>query len=117
MTHISLSAAFEGDLTCEEDVTIQGRLIGSIHVRDATIIIGETAHVESTIRAARIVVHGTLHGAVTGTARIEIGPTAVVTGDLSATHVIVADGAQFNGRIDMGKRTIAAKVAQYKTGK
>ena len=117
MTHIGLSAAFEGNLTCEEDVTIEGRLSGSIHLRDATLIVAESARLESTtIRAARIVVHGTVQGAVTGTARIELSPTAVVTGDLSATHVIVAEGAQFNGRIDMGKRTIAAKVAQYKAG-
>jgi len=116
MTTIGSSVAFEGDLTCGEDVTIEGRLTGSIHVRDATLTITRSAHLESTIRAARIVVHGTVQGAVTGTERIELGPTAIVTGDLSATHVVIVDGAQFNGRIDMGRRTIAAKVAQYKAG-
>jgi hypothetical protein len=28
--------------------------------------------------------------------------------------VVVADGAQFNGRIDMDQRTIAARVAHFK---
>ena len=55
-----------------------------------------------------------MQGSISAGQRIELTPSAVVTGDLSATQVVIADGAQFNGRVDMGRRTIAAKVAQYK---
>lgn len=114
MTHIGPSVDFDGDLTCDEDVTFEGRLTGNIHVREATLIVGQPAHVEASIRAARVVVHGTVQGSISAGERIELAPTAVVTGDLSATQVVITDGAQFNGRVDMGRRTIAAKVAQYK---
>ena len=69
---------------------------------------------DATIRAARVVVQGTVNGSISAGERIELAPSARVTGDLSATQVVIADGAQFNGRVDMARRTIAAKVAQYK---
>ena len=115
MTHIGPSVIFEGDLTCDEDITIEGRIRGSIHVREAALTVAKPGHAESTIRAARVIVHGTVQGTITAGERIELGASANVTGDLSATQVVIADGATFHGRIDMGRRTIAAKVAQYKT--
>jgi len=114
MTHIGTSVDFDGDLTCDEDVTFEGRLTGNIHVRDATLIVAQAGQVEASIRAARVIVHGTVKGSISAAHRIELAPTAVVTGDLSATQVVITDGATFNGRVDMGKRTIAAKIAQYK---
>jgi cytoskeletal protein CcmA (bactofilin family) len=114
MTHIGTSVDFDGDLTCDEDVTFEGRLTGNIHVREGTLIVGPPAQVEASIRARQVIVHGTVQGSISAGQRIELTPTAVVTGDLSATQVVITDGAQFNGRVDMGRRTIAAKVAQYK---
>jgi cytoskeletal protein CcmA (bactofilin family) len=117
MTSIGASVTFEGDLTCEEDIAFEGRLTGSIHVREATLTVAPAAHVEASIRAQRVIVQGTVQGAITAGERIELAASANVTGDLSATQIVIADGAQFNGRVDMSRRTIAAKVAQYKAGK
>ena len=117
MTNIGASVAFDGDLTCDEDITFEGRLTGSIHVREAALIVAQAAQLEATIRAQRVVVHGTVQGSISAGQRIELAPSAKVTGDLSAPQVVIADGAQFNGSIDMSRRTIAAKVAQYKAGK
>jgi cytoskeletal protein CcmA (bactofilin family) len=114
MTHIGPSVVFDGNLTCDEDITVEGRLAGHLNVRDATLIVAQPGRVESAVRALRVIVHGTVQGTITASERIELSPTAVVTGDVSATQVVIADGAQFNGRVDMGRRTIAAKVANYK---
>ena len=35
-------------------------------------------------------------------------------GSLSANQVILTDGTQFNGRIDMDQRTIASRIAHFK---
>jgi cytoskeletal protein CcmA (bactofilin family) len=114
MTHIGASVDFDGTLTCEEDLTIEGKLTGHIHLRDATLTVAQPALLEADIRATRVVVHGTVTGSISAGQRIELAPSAKVTGDLSAIQVVIAEGAQFNGRVDMGRRTIAAKVAQYK---
>jgi cytoskeletal protein CcmA (bactofilin family) len=103
MTHIGTSVDLDGDLTCDEDVTFEGRLTGSIHVREATFVVAQVARVEASIRAARVIVHGTVQGSISAEQRIELAGTAVVTGDLRAIQVVITDGAQFNGRVDMAR--------------
>jgi cytoskeletal protein CcmA (bactofilin family) len=114
MTHIGASVTFDGDLTSEEDLTIEGHLTGNIHVREATLVVAQAASLEASVRAERVVVHGKVQGSISAGQRIELSPTSVVIGDLSAIQVVIIDGAQFSGRVDMGRRTVAAKVAQYK---
>lgn len=116
MTHIGKSVVFDGELTSDDDLQIDGRLKGHLHVREGTLTIGETGHVEADVRGARVIVHGVVQGSIAASERIELGPTANVTGSLTAERVVMADGACFNGGIDMGQRTIATKLAQYKAG-
>jgi cytoskeletal protein CcmA (bactofilin family) len=114
MTRIGTTIVITGELTSGEDVTIEGRVDGQLLVRDAALTIGERAQIQADIRGARVVIRGFVTGAISASERIELTPTATVGGSLSANRVIVADGAQFNGRIDMDQRTIAARIAQYK---
>jgi cytoskeletal protein CcmA (bactofilin family) len=116
MTHIGRSVVIDGEFTSDEDLTIEGTLKGTVHIREATLTIGEPARVEADIHGARVVVHGTLRGSITASVRIELGATAKVDGNLSADRVVIADGARFNGSIDMAHRTVALKMAQYKAG-
>ncbi len=114
MTSIGASIVITGEMTSGEDVTVDGRIDGQLLVRDAALTIGERAQVQADVRGARVLVRGLVSGAISASERIELTATATVDGSLSANRVVVADGAQFNGRIDMDQRTIAARVAQYK---
>ena len=114
MTSIGATIVITGEFTSSEDVTIDGRLNGQLLVRDGALTIGERAQIQADIRGTRVVIRGLVKGAISASERIELTPTATVSGSLSANRVIVADGAQFNGRIDMDQRTIAARVAQFK---
>ena len=116
MTHIGKSVVFDGELTSDEDLQIDGTLKGHLHVRDATLTIGEGATVEADIRAKQVIVQGTVQGSIAAGDRIELTATAKVTGSLSAERVVLADGARFNGGVDMGRRTIATRMAQFKAG-
>jgi len=116
MTHIGRSVVIDGEFSSDEDLTIEGTLKGDVQIRDATLTIGEPARVEADIHGSRVVVHGTVRGSITASVRIELGPAARVQGNLSADQVVIADGARFDGRIDMARRTLALKMAQYKAG-
>jgi cytoskeletal protein CcmA (bactofilin family) len=116
MTNIGKSVVFEGELSSDEDLRFDGTMKGHIHIRDAALTIGETATVDANIRAKQVVVLGTVQGAIAAGERIELAATAKDTGSLTAERVVVAEGAQFSGSVDMGKRTIATKMAQYKSG-
>ena len=114
MTRIGTTIVITGELTCNEDVTVDGRIDGHVLVRDAVLTIGERAQIQADVRGGQVIVKGFVTGAVSASERIELTPTATVDGSLSANRVVVADGAQFNGRIDMDQRTIAARVAQFR---
>ncbi len=103
-----------GELTSGEDITVQGRVNGQLQVRAARLTIGEQAHVRADVRGVQVVVQGQLKGSIVASERIELLPSATVDGSLSANRVILADGTRFNGRIDMGQRTIASRLAHYK---
>jgi cytoskeletal protein CcmA (bactofilin family) len=115
MTHLGATIVITGELTSSEDVTVEGRIDGLLLVRDAAVTIGERAQIQAEVRGARVLVRGLVNGAISASERIELTTTATVDGSLSANRVVLADGAQFNGRIDMDQRTIAARVAQFKS--
>jgi cytoskeletal protein CcmA (bactofilin family) len=114
MTTIGTTIIITGEMTSSEDVTVDGRVDGQLLVRDAALIVGERAQVKADVRSARVTVRGQVTGAISATERIELTATATVEGSLSANRVVLAEGAHFNGRIDMDQRTIAARVAQFK---
>jgi cytoskeletal protein CcmA (bactofilin family) len=116
MNAIGRHLRVDGEVSSEEDLTIDGSVTGIVFVRGATLTIGPAAQIEADLRAAEVVVHGTVHGAISASERIELGSSSCVDGSLSAERIAVADGAQFNGHIDMGRRTIAARVAEYRAG-
>jgi cytoskeletal protein CcmA (bactofilin family) len=114
MTNIGPAIIITGELSSEENLRLDGRVKGNILLREAELTIGKSAHVEADVRGSRVLVLGTVKGNIAASDRIELGETANVDGSLSANKVVILDGARFSGRVDMDKRTIAAKVAQFK---
>lgn len=114
MTNIGPAVVIDGELSSTEDMRLDGRVSGHVVLRDAELTIGQSAQVNADIRALRVLILGTVNGNVTASERIELGTSAKVTGGLSANKVVILDGARFTGRVDMDRRTIAAKIAQYK---
>jgi cytoskeletal protein CcmA (bactofilin family) len=116
MTHIGKSVTFDGELSSDEDLRIDGSIKGHVHVRDATVTVGEFATIKANIRARQVVVQGTVEGSIAASLRIELAATAKVSGSLTAERVVITEGARFNGGVDMGRRTIATKLAHFKAG-
>jgi cytoskeletal protein CcmA (bactofilin family) len=106
-----------GDVSSHEDLTIEGRVQGQVSVSGATLTIGAEAHVDADVRAARVVVLGHLRGSVAATERVELGASSSVHGDMHADQIVIGEGAHFTGNIDMGRRTLAARVAEYRAGR
>jgi cytoskeletal protein CcmA (bactofilin family) len=102
-----------GTVTAGENLRIDGRVKGTINVKDATLTIEPDARIDAHVHGLRVVVLGSVRGSIVATERIELTATAAVTGSLSAAQVVVADGALFDGAIDMARRTVALKVGTY----
>jgi len=99
---------FKGELRAEEDFVLQGRIEGSIH-HTQNLTIGTDGFVKGDSRARTIVVDGTVEGDLYALESISIRPTAKVLGNLMAPRISIADGASFNGKVDMASATKAAR--------
>ena len=99
---------FKGELHADEDFTLQGRIEGSIH-HTQNLTIGTDGVVKGDSRARSITVDGTVEGDLYALEWISIRPTARVLGNLLAPRVAIADGANFNGKIDMASATRAVR--------
>jgi cytoskeletal protein CcmA (bactofilin family) len=99
---------FKGELRADEDFTLQGRIEGSIH-HTQNLTIGTDGVVKGDSRARNIIVDGTVDGDLYALEAISIRPTAKVQGNLMAPRVSIADGASFNGKVDMATAARAAR--------
>jgi cytoskeletal protein CcmA (bactofilin family) len=97
------SVAVTGELTGSEDLTVDGRLEGSIDLRDHALTIGPNGTVHARIAAQIVTVFGSVVGNITARDTI-IRKGASVQGDLVCARLAVQDGAHFCGKVDMATR-------------
>ncbi len=98
---IGPSIHIEGQLTGEEALIIEGRVNGTIDLKDNNLTIGENGKIHANVYANIIRVDGELNGDLHGKERIHISKTGKVTGNIFAPRVSIEDGAKFRGSIDM----------------
>src|SRR5947209_1312214 len=101
---VGKSVVFRGDLTSLEDLTIDGRVEGTIELRDYTLTVGPDAHIEAGITAKTVTVLGTVNGTVTASETVDIRETGAVEGNITSRRLVMADGAMLRGRVDTGSR-------------
>ena len=108
MANIGKSISIRGDLTGNEDMVIEGHVEGKVDLPNSQLTIGANGHVKAEIHAKGVVIVGHVVGNVFGLERVEIQSTGRVEGDVAAPKLVVAEGAQINGAIQMtqkGNRT------------
>lgn len=98
--HMGSTIVIKGELSAREDVTVAGRIEGSIHVDGHVLTVAPGANVVADIHAAEVIVCGQVFGSVTADRRIELGATAEVEGEIAAPVVGIADGAGVTGRVE-----------------
>jgi cytoskeletal protein CcmA (bactofilin family) len=96
-TLLGRGAAFEGKLTFDGTVRIDGRFKGEVF-SDDVLVIGEGAHVEAEIDVGEIIIQGTVVGNIKAKRSIEIHAPGRVKGDLHTPSLQVDKGVIFEGR-------------------
>ena len=96
-TLLGRGATFEGKLTFEGTVRIDGRFKGEVFTDD-TLVIGEGAHVEAQIDVGEVIIQGTVVGNITAKRSIEIHAPGRVKGDLHTPSLQIDKGVIFEGR-------------------
>ena len=90
----------DGAIVCDEDLTILGRVDGTIRAK-GTLVIAKEADVHATIDGQRVMVHGKVDGNVHGAERVVLGQTARLIGDIETPTLEIIEGARFKGNVEM----------------
>lgn len=99
-TILGKGSSFDGKLTFEGTVRIDGVFSGEIHT-EGTLIIGESAQVKAEIRAANVIVQGVVRGNVTAAAALELHAPARIYGNIATPSLTIQKGAFFQGNCQM----------------
>lgn len=99
-TVISAGITVEGEITSDEDVVVQGTLRGKLSAKDA-VTVENGGTVEADISGGPVSVGGTVTGNIVSSDRVDLQNGARVVGNVKATRITIADGAQFKGNVDM----------------
>jgi cytoskeletal protein CcmA (bactofilin family) len=96
-TLLGRGSAFEGKLTFEGIVRIDGRFRGEVF-SDDTLVIGEGALVEAEIDIGDIIIQGTVVGNIKAKRSIQIQAPGRVKGDIHTPSLEIDKGVIFEGR-------------------
>ena len=98
---IGNSVKIHGDLSGKEDLVINGIVEGTIDFREHDVTVGEKGKVNANVTAKNIIILGEVKGELRGSEQVTIKPSGRVTGDIRAPRVVLNDGCQFKGLVDM----------------
>jgi len=107
-TLIARSTTFEGTIKGSGDIRIEGRITGTVDA-SGRLLIAESGRARARLHARTVVVSGTVEGDVTADERIELQPSATLTGNITAPKIQIHEGATFEGEVRMAKPDRPAK--------
>jgi cytoskeletal protein CcmA (bactofilin family) len=90
----------EGEITSEEDLTIEGKVKGQLEISN-TLTIGKEGYVDGKISAKVVQISGEGEGHLTALEKLVIFSEGKYTGNITADTIKVAEGARIKGTINI----------------
>lgn len=101
-TLLGKGSEFDGKLSFEGQVRIDGKYTGHITTKDV-LVIGESAKVNAEIMAGTVIINGTVEGVIRATQTVELHPPARVKGTIETPSMSMEKGVIFEGTTKMGE--------------
>jgi len=105
VANIGQSVQINGELSGNEDLTVDGKIEGKIFLKDHRLTIGTNGRINAEVHAKSVLIQGEVTGNVVADDKVEVASSGSVNGDIAAPRVALADGSSFKGSIDMGGTT------------
>ncbi len=100
---IGKSIVIKGELSGNEDLTVEGTVEGTITLTKNNLLVGADGRVKADVHAQVVTVTGKLEGDISANERVEITENGSVTGNIKTPRLVIADGAFFQGSVEMPK--------------
>src|SRR3954466_13444292 len=99
-TLLGRGSSFDGKLTFEGTVRIDGKLSGEIF-SDDVLVIGEGAEISAEIDVGVIIVEGNVHGNIRAKKAVELHAPARIKGNIETPSLYIDKGVIFEGHCKM----------------
>lgn len=109
---IGRSITIRGDVTGDEDLFIQGRIEGTIDLKQHNVTVGPEGRVKANIKGRMVTIEGEVDGNVSGQEQVALRSASKVNGDIVAPRVVLEDGANFLGSIDMSGKPVSGNMSR-----
>lgn len=103
VTRLTPGILVKGELTGQANLYVDGEVQGTIRLLESDVTVGPNGRVQGDIQARDLMVQGSVRGNLQVGGRLFLGRSSVVAGDLVSRRVIIEEGANFRGRVDMGR--------------
>jgi cytoskeletal protein CcmA (bactofilin family) len=91
---------FNGSLTFDGTVRIDGKFEGQVITED-TLIIGETGQLHAEISAGTVVCMGKVEGTIVASKKVEIHSTSKIVGNVKSPALYIELGGELDGNCEM----------------
>jgi cytoskeletal protein CcmA (bactofilin family) len=109
-TILGPESRFQGTLSFEGTVRIDGNFKGDINTGDV-LVVGQGALVEAEIKCGSIVINGEVRGNITAKTAVEIHAPGKVRGNIATPVLVIDRGVIFEGAAKMESLADSPKVA------
>lgn len=99
-TVIGPNLTIRGDISADENITIEGTVEGTIETTNDVIIAPE-GKVHADIRASTVTISGRVKGDIFATNKVDLTSSGQLEGNIQAPKLAIAESAMFKGSIDM----------------
>jgi len=99
--HLTSTLVIKGEITGRDDLFIDGEVQGKIRLEQGKVTIGPNGRVTADVDAQEIVIRGRVKGNLNGRDRVEIGKTGHATGDVVTQRILIEDGAEIHGSVEI----------------
>ena len=100
---IASGTIITGDVTTDGTVKVEGEVLGNVHAGQQ-VLLARGSRVRGDVQTREAVIGGMVEGAIRASERVEIQATAVVQGDVTTQRIVIAEGGQVNGALEMTKQ-------------
>lgn len=93
----------DGELSFKDMLRINGHVAGKVFSYKGTLIVDASARVDADIDVQVCMISGIVNGDVVAHNRVELGPEAVINGNIATRSITMRPGAVFHGDCRMLK--------------
>lgn len=100
-TFLGRNLTVKGRVSGDDNVQILGTHTGELDL-SGNLDVHQSAHIIGDVQADRITVSGTVEGNVMARKKLHIHYTANIKGEITTPVIAIQEGAQLDGKVNMG---------------